>query len=130
MTNLPPLDELHRLTYLKLTKRLKVHSFEPIYTLLDHLENLYLYGCRFEDLPADLCGAEVDENVIELIRSAKAAQQAKGPDEDRECKLLIVGNSAAGKTSLARWMLDDEHQPLEKSTHAIHLGAWDLSGDT
>jgi internalin A len=124
VTDLDPLDGLHSLTELRLSGCFAVHSFEPIEKLMAHLETLRLYGCRFDDLPAHLCGEASYENVAELVRRHYLAQKTQGRGRDDECKLLIVGNGAAGKTSLVRLIRGEPHRDDESSTHAIHLKEW------
>ena len=86
---------------------------------MDELEHLSLYHCHFDDLPPHLYGERDHENVIDLVRRDDDARATQGSDDDAECKLLVVGNGGAGKTSLVRLLRGDPHRDDEPSTHAI-----------
>jgi internalin A len=124
VTDLSPLSGLAALTQLVLTACQGVPWFEPIQHLLGHLEELILFDCRFDDLPAHLYGENAYENVAGLVRRYYGALNTQGSGQDAECKLLVVGNGAAGKTSLVRLILGEPHRDDESSTHAIHLEQW------
>ncbi len=121
--DLAPLAALTGLTALDLSGCPGVRRFQPIQILLDHLTGLYLSGCRFDDLPAHLCGT-VGENVAGLVRRHYEALATQHAGDDVECKLLVVGNGAAGKTSVVRLILGEPHRGNQPTTHAIHLGVW------
>jgi internalin A len=125
VTDLTPLRNIPTLTRLDLTDCTPVKHFQPIQSLLDRLHTLILYGCHFEDLPVHLCGNDREENVAELVRSHYDAMQIHGIEQDTECKLLIIGNGSAGKTSLVRYVLGEAPQIGEQSTHGIRFRAWE-----
>jgi hypothetical protein len=124
VSELEPLRGLTCLDSLNLAGCTRVRKFTSIQELMDNLERLILFDCHFDDLPAHLCGEQRDENVAELVRRHYAAQDSQGGGQDAECKLLVLGNGGAGKTSLVRLILGEPHRVDERSTHAIHLGAW------
>ncbi len=121
---LGPLAGLTALTTLTLSGCHGIRQVQPIRGLLRHLDELYLYGCSFLDLPAHLYGADWSENVAEPVRRHFVALATQRRGEDVECKLLVVGNGAAGKTSLVHLILEEPHQDDEPTTHGIHLGVW------
>lgn len=45
-----------------------------------------------------------------------------------ELKILLVGNGAAGKTSLVKCMLGDAFDPDEPQTHGIKIRSWSIRG--
>jgi internalin A len=124
ISDLAPLSELTGLIKLYLAGCKKAQLFEPIQKLLIHLEDLSLFECRFDDLPAHLYGEDMFENVADLVRQYYAAQNTQGRGEDAECKLLVVGNGETGKTSLVRLICGEQHRDDESSTHAIRLAPW------
>ena len=109
-------------------------TFAPLRSQLTTLSELNLDGTYFSDLPAELCGSNSGDNVLPAVRAHFAARNQQGDHEDRECKLLILGNGRVGKTSLARQLLGQPHDPVERSTHGIQLWTWEpatqLQGDT
>jgi hypothetical protein len=110
---------------------------------LEALETLELSGCPITEVPADILrlkrltnlrlGAdklvmpppEVAVNGLEAIKRYWSQLEA-GVDYLAEAKLLIVGESGAGKTSLAKKILDPGYvlDAAEDSTEGINVLAW------
>ena len=122
---------------------------------LSALENLRLGGCPLEEIPVDILrlgrlssldlscveGSSGHSNVpnelltpppeiaaqgIESIRRYWLQERDAGVDYLAEAKLLIIGESGAGKTSLAKKILDPEYEldNAEDSTEGIDVTAW------
>jgi internalin A len=127
------LGRLTNLSSLDLRWCKEVKDIEPVLSVLDGLERLYLHECHFDNFPQHLCGEDFAENVVDLVRQHERSVITQGRDEDRECKLLVVGNGAAGKTSLVCWFLERPHPEKHDPTHAIHIEEWNtpirLTGD-
>jgi hypothetical protein len=66
--DLAPLASLTKLGSLDLSY-CGFRRFTPVESLLPTLKELYLYGCKFDDLPAEVCGKEYGENVLYKVRS-------------------------------------------------------------
>lgn len=139
------LGDAKRLTELDL-------SYNPMRTIpdevwrLERLVSLDLWGCPIQRIPADvlrlpaLTDLRVDETRPELtvpppevtargldaIKSYWRQERASGMDYLSEAKLLIVGEAGAGKTTLAKKILDPTY-PLslgEGSTQGIAILSW------
>jgi hypothetical protein len=69
---------------------------------------------------------EVVANGLEAIKSYWQQRQESGKDYLSEAKLLIVGEPGAGKTSLAKKILDPDYtlDHTEASTEGIDVLAW------
>jgi internalin A len=111
---------------------------------LEALETLDLRGCPIAEIPADiLClkqltdlslntqqltvpPPEVAANGLEAIKRYWSQKLEAGVDYLAEAKLLIVGESGAGKTSLAKKILDPGYvlDAGEGSTEGINVLAW------
>jgi internalin A len=111
---------------------------------LESLEELNLRNCPITEIPADILNLrrlasleldagrlitpppEIAANGIEAIKRYWSQQRDVGPDYLAEAKLLIVGESGAGKTSLAKKILDPEYvlDAGEGSTEGINVLAW------
>jgi internalin A len=87
---------------------------------LPTLKELYLYGCKFYDLPQEVCG-EYNENVLDKVR-AHCEDLKSGQRLDAEIKVLFLGNAGAGKTQLCLRLRDLEFDPNIPSTHGVQLG--------
>jgi internalin A len=97
--------------------------------LLPTLKELYLFGCKLDDLPPEVCGEEQFQNVLEKVR-AHYEDLNSGQRTDAEVKLLFLGNGGVGKTQLCRRLCDLPFDPSVPTTHGIQLGevALELDG--
>jgi len=120
----PELATLTALRVLGLESCGKLGSLAPLKPLIDHLSRLALFGSSFSDLPVELCGSRGGENVLGAVRAHLKALDEQGSQVDRECKLLLLGDGRVGKTSLAKLLLGEPHDPEESSTHGIRLWTW------
>jgi internalin A len=95
---------------------------EPI---LPQLQELYLYHCRFDYLPSEICGQELYENVIREVR-AHFADLRSGQSLDAELKIFILGNGGVGKTQLSRRLQDLDFDPEDFGGQDIYHGTHTL----
>jgi internalin A len=116
--------------------------FETLRPLLPKLKELKLSGCKFLDLPPEICG-DRDENVVEAVR-AHYRDLEEGRDTDTEVKVFLLGNGGAGKTQLCRRLrglapdfnlpsthgiqLSETSVGLEDIEQPIQLNMWDFGG--
>ena len=111
---------------------------------LEALESLNLAQCPIVEIPADILRLkrlthlqvdadklvapppEVAANGLEAIKRYWSQKLEAGVDFLAEAKLLIVGESGAGKTSLAKKILDPGYvlDAGEDSTEGINVVAW------
>lgn len=108
---LPNLNDLD-LSHTKLTE-LPSQLFQ-----LPKLKTLRLDGCPLIKPPL-----EIANQGLEAIRTYFAA--LKGETQlVNEVKLLLVGEGAAGKTSLVKRLLGEDFNPEEDITHGIKISSW------
>ena len=108
------------------------------------LEALSLYGCDLREIPADILRldrlkaldvggnaiesppAEVAKQGLEAIRNYWRQRADTGVDYLCEAKLIILGESGAGKTSLARKIENPDYvlREREPSTEGIDVIRW------
>ena len=112
---------------------------------LEALETLNLQGCPVKEISADILRLkhltdlritntdnlvvpppEIAANGLEAIKRYWSQKLDAGVDFLAEAKLLIVGESGAGKTSLAKKILDPGYvlDAGEDSTEGINVLAW------
>src|SRR5260370_918833 len=108
--DLSPLAGLTSLQTLDLSGCTGVGKFAPLEPILPQLQNLFLYDSRFDDLPTEICGKNIYENVIHEVRAHLADLQS-GQFYDAELKLFILGNGGAGKTQLSRRLRNLHYDP-------------------
>jgi internalin A len=101
LSDLSPLAGLTSLQELDLTNCQGVRHFASLEPLLPVLQKLHLFGCKFEDLPAEFCGEAHEENVLAKVRAHFADLEA-GQEQDAEVKVLFLGNGGTGKSQLCR----------------------------
>jgi internalin A len=150
LSDLPDsLGEATRLEYLGLENN-RFRRIPDAVWKLAALEALNLSGCPIEEIPADvlrmarlkdLSLGPVDEVVpeelvvpppeiaargLDAIKRYWSQERYAGVDHLAEAKLLIVGESGAGKTSLASKILNPGYalNAAEDSTTGIQVRAW------
>jgi internalin A len=126
LSDLSPLAGLTSLRALDLAYT-GIRRFTTLESLLPTLKELYLYGCKFDDLPYEVCGGQY-ENVLYKIR-AHYQDLKSGKRIDAEVKILFLGNGGAGKTQLCRRLRGLEFDPSVPTTHGVQLGEMTLSLD-
>jgi internalin A len=119
--DLSPLAGLSSLQTLDLSHCLGFRRFAPLEPLLPTLQQLSLSGCKFDDLPSEICGEDQYENVLDKVR-AHYDDLKSGQRIDAEVKVLFLGNAGAGKTQLCRRLRDLPFDPSVPTTHGIQLG--------
>jgi len=92
---------------------------------------LFLFGSGVLTPPASEHGREEDENVAQRTEDFFRDVALVGQGQVRRCKLLLLGNGGAGKTTLAL-ALDPERDPTTAnalgSTHAVQFWEQQVSG--
>ena len=98
---------------------------------LPRLKKLYLRGNPIEEPPPEVVGNLWGSVDLDRVRDYFRQRQAAGTDCLYEAKLLIVGEAGAGKTSLARKLLDPGYKLRgdEESTQGIGVTPWQVTMD-
>ena len=120
VSDLSPLCRLTRLRKLSLSYCSSVSLFDPIKSLVYHLDDLRLADCRFHDLPVEVCGTDWKVNVRDGVVAYYADLDA-GAATDAEVKLFVLGNGTVGKTQLARRLCGQPFDETIPSTHGVQL---------
>jgi hypothetical protein len=143
--------EARCLTSLSLDHNGFTHLPEGVWEL-SALENLSLFACPIVEIPAGVLRLrklkdlilgepgdrpklpqglvrpppEIAVQGLEAIKNYWRQQQEAGVDYLAEAKLLIVGEPGAGKTTLAKKLLDPDYvlDSGEQSTEGIDVSAW------
>jgi internalin A len=120
LSDLTPLAGLGSLQTLDLSGCSGLRQFDPVKELLPSLQALYLFGCKFDDLPSEVCGESDSENVLAEVRAHYEDLKA-GPRRDAEVKVLFLGNGGTGKTQLCRRLRGELFDASVPTTHGIQL---------
>ncbi len=121
LSDLSPLAGLTGLQSLNLSGCSQLTPFEPLRRLLTGLSQLYLHDSKFIDMPIEVCGDSLLENVIDKVL-AHYADLEQGAAEDVELKVCVLGNGSVGKTQLCRRLRNLEFDETVPTTHGIQLG--------
>jgi len=140
-TVLPPeLFQLESLTLLDLSDN-QLTTLPPEIGLLENLTALHLNRNQLTALPPEICRLtklkeldirgnplvsppiEIAEQGIEAIRQYFANLKA-GEQPLNEVKLILVGEGAAGKTSLVKQLLGEGFNKRENTTHGVSIRGW------
>ena len=123
LTQLPPeIIQLPNLNDLDI-RRNKLTELPPQLFYLPKLETLEL-----NDNPLVSPPPEIAEKGLEAIRTYFA--DLKGETQlVNEVKIILVGDGAAGKTSLVNRLLDKEFNSTEDTTFGINIREWDIEAE-
>ncbi len=138
--DIAPLSALQSVSALYLRNNQITH-IEPL-TRLENLEDLRLSGNPIEDCPPDIWQTDDIRQIRSWFqsqardnrsqspikkRSMKADQSPK-PRASHEVKLILVGNSGAGKTQLSRYLATKKYKGKRQTTHGVRLVSWSPKG--
>ncbi|MBK8965902.1 MAG: hypothetical protein IPM36_04335 [Lewinellaceae bacterium] len=95
--------------------------------LFDKLESLYLHNNPLPAVPKGASGVPEGEhdNAAVAIRNYLRSIIEDAPMPIDEVKLVLIGNSTAGKSSLIRYLIDGVYDETIPSTHGISNIIWD-----
>jgi internalin A len=139
LDDVSPLADLTALKRLNLSGCEGIRQFSPLKPLLPTLEEISLFACQFDDLPAEVCGENWTENILPKLR-AHYADLESGARADAELKVFFLGNGQVGKTQLCRRLRadlirrpDDQQSNAETTMElegfrAGSLNLWDFGG--
>jgi hypothetical protein len=120
LTALPPeILQLKELIELDLSGNQLTTLPEKI-TQLTRLEKLHLKSCPLTSPPA-----EVARQGIEAVRSHFTSLK-EDVQPLNEVKVILVGDGAAGKTSLVKRLLGEAFNQHEDTTHGISIRGWEI----
>jgi Leucine-rich repeat (LRR) protein/GTPase SAR1 family protein len=121
---LSPLSGLTNLQVLR-CEFTQIKKILPL-TKITALSSFNVDNCPIEDCPADI----YQQKNIELLRQyfeqnpSTAPEVARMVDTRRDVKLILLGNSAAGKTHLLHYLKTGEYLGKRDSTHGLEVHRW------
>ncbi|WP_446009021.1 COR domain-containing protein [Candidatus Electrothrix sp.] len=123
LTSLPPdILQLKNLTELDLSNN-QFTTLPLEVTRLTKLEKLYLKGCPLTSPPA-----EIAQQGIEAVRSYFVSLKEEVQPLN-EVKVILVGDGAAGKTSLVKRLFGEAFDQCEPITHGINIRNWQVHAE-
>lgn len=116
-------DRLRHLRILNLrNNQVQYFSFDTLKSL-PRLTQLFLTGNPVSNIPKDLLDINLGGNSLYILGDYFSSLE-KGKLINDEVKLILVGNSTSGKTSLTKYLMDGKFSDIENSTHGISLNRW------
>jgi internalin A len=125
LTRLPTvLFDLQALRTISIRKGPSPEGIKEIPARINELPNLLSLG--IDDQPIETPPPEVVQQGLDAIKSYWRQQEEAGVDYLCEAKLLLIGEPGAGKTSLAKKIIDPSYklQASEPSTEGIEVSKW------
>jgi hypothetical protein len=120
LTALPPeLFQLTNLTELILGGN-KLTILPPEICNLTELKRIHCYGNPLISPPYEIAMQGIDA-IRQYFANLKPEDQPLN-----QVKILLVGDGAAGKTSLVKQLLDEAFDQHEDTTHGISIRGWDV----
>jgi Leucine-rich repeat (LRR) protein len=93
-----------------------IHSFPK-------LEELILSNNPIQNIPKEIFNKEY-QNVLKEVRNYLEALEEDGKIDNDQIKMLLLGNSTAGKTSLIAFLQKGIYEEKRVSTHGIENLIW------
>ena len=115
--DLSPLRYLENLKEIGITET-QISDLSPLKNL-KNLTHIHIEECPIINPPKAIA-----EQGIDAIRSYFEELETKGKIKNNHIKLVLLGNSTVGKTSLSRFMLTRQFIKNESSTHGIKRDVW------
>ncbi|MBI5917577.1 MAG: leucine-rich repeat domain-containing protein, partial [Bacteroidetes bacterium] len=130
VSDLSPLSRLYKLRSLSCYNTL-VKKLAPL-SKLPNLDYFNVNNCPIEDCPVDIyeTGDPVALRAFftpqkkRKRKRRKAHEPASPPDTRRDVKLILLGNSDAGKTSMLHYLQTGEFLSNRDSTHGLQVHRW------
>jgi small GTP-binding protein len=147
LSDISPLKELTNLTELQLIGN-QISDISPLLKL-SLLRKLDLDGNKIKQLPADIVHLEIEwmwgggglslkgnpleHPPVEIVQQGRNAvkkyfeELEKAQKPLNEVKVLLVGEGAAGKTSLVKRILGENFNENESQTDGINIDGWKIN---
>ncbi len=126
IVNIVPIKQLLELEYLQLWNN-KITDIEPIIHL-NKIKFISIGNNNITDIPIEV----IETNDINQIRSHYKSVQVEKQKEllpSNEVKLILVGNSTAGKTTLSKLLRKLPIEKQQNTTHGIQISVWQPSDE-
>ena len=130
LTDLTPIAGLTSLRSLDLSHCVGVRRFAPLESLLRTLEQLYLFGCKFDDLSPEICGRRNGQNVLKKVRAQYSQTKKASCGTTITEKTKVFVSYAWGSTSPDASEEDRERQEVvERLCRSLEKEHWQVVRD-
>jgi internalin A len=108
----------------------RIREIPPDVLRLRNLAHLNLHRNPVETPPLEILESDMNRGIsLDALRRYFVQLQREGTDHLHEAKLLIVGEPGAGKSTLARKLIDPDYDLSdEDSTRGIDIRLWNFEG--
>ncbi|MFK7948548.1 MAG: COR domain-containing protein [Saprospiraceae bacterium] len=121
--NFSCLQHLHNLKWLNVSINSIKKDF-PLSLLMKFGTLEWLSLGKPIDLPQDLYQDRKD--ILTEVKSYLQDGKTHGWDENKDLKLILIGNGGVGKTSLVRRLIENKFDEVYDSTHGIQMKPYEL----
>lgn len=130
--------DIRYLRSLKNVKAVDLHSnlINDIYPLKDLINVIGIKDSKWENTSISISKNPLDSSVFSVIgkgkrsisayfRKLEAEQKIKlKPFRNNDIKLILVGNSSVGKSTLASWLINEKVDKTINTTHWMDIKIW------
>ena len=92
---------------------------------LKKLDMLYMHGNPWEQIPPDHISEGEWDSSLDSVRNYLQSLKDDNAVPNDEVKLVLLGNSTVGKSSLVRFLVHGKFDKDISSTHGIHNEIWE-----
>lgn len=120
ISDLTPLRNLHKLKFISIPWNHLVSDISPLKHQIENGVELLLGGTPVKIPPQEI----IQQGNVAILNYF--AERSKQQFKNTQIKLILLGNSTAGKTTLSCYLREQTYGPNQPTTHGIQNHRWQI----